>query len=238
MTVRVAAVGDMHVGADSHRDLRTRFATIGDHADLFLLTGDYTRWGAADEAAALASALEGLALPMFGVLGNHEFHSNENKEIVDILEEAGLKILEGETAVVDVNGVSIGIAGAKGFGGGFKGASGADFGEPEMKAFIRHTQEIADGFHQALCSLRTDLRIALLHYAPVRDTLVGENPELYAWLGSHMLGHAIDSAGADIVLHGHAHAGTFEGQTPGGVPVYNVAEDVLGDPYHVFTLGS
>jgi len=236
MTVRVAAVGDLHLGVGSHGEFRRSIERIPDEADLLVLTGDYTRWGAADEAAVLAADLEGLDIPMFGVLGNHDFQSDENKKIVDILEEAGLRILECEAATIEIEGTSVGVAGAKGFGGGFLGACGSDFGEPEMKAFIRHTQEIADGFKQALGSLETDLRIGVLHYAPIPDTLGGEKPEIHPWLGSYLLGQAIDEVGADLVVHGHAHAGTFAGKTPQGVPVYNVAQQVIGKPYHVFTL--
>ena len=236
MSIRVAATGDIHVGVGSHGELRRQIEGVPDEADVLLFAGDYTRWGAAEEAAVFASELEGLDIPMFGVLGNHDFQSDENKKIVDLLEEAGLKILECESASVDVGGTTVGIAGAKGFGGGFLGACGSDFGEPEMKAFIRHTQEIAEGFERALVSLDSDVRIGLLHYSPIPDTLVGEKPEIYAWLGSYLLGQAIDAAGADLVVHGHAHAGTFEGRTPEGIPVYNVAQQVLGKPYHVFTL--
>ena len=236
MSVRVAAVGDIHVGVDSEGIFRSRIERVREHADALLLAGDYTMWGAASEAAVLAADLKSLDLPMFGVLGNHDFQSDENKEIVDILDDAGLKILECEAATIDVNGVSVGIAGTKGFVGGFEGASGSDFGEPEMKAVIRHTRDIAERFADALASLDTDIKIALLHYAPIRDTVVGEKPEIYGWLGSYLLGEAIDRGGADIAIHGHAHAGTFEGRTAGGTPVYNVAEQVLAKPYHVFTL--
>lgn len=236
MSVRVAAVGDIHVGIDSTGLFRQRIEAVSDHADILLFAGDYTAWGAVSEAAVLAHDLQSVAIPMFGVLGNHDYQSDESKQIVDVLEEAGLKILECEAATLDVNGVSVGIAGAKGFGGGFEGASGANFGEPEMKAFIRHTQDISDRFGHALAGLDTDLKIALLHYAPTRDTVVGEKPEIFGWLGSYLLGEAIDRAGADIVIHGHAHAGSFEGRTSGGVPVYNVAESVIAKPYHVFQL--
>ncbi|MBW3594473.1 MAG: metallophosphoesterase, partial [Actinobacteria bacterium] len=230
MSVRVAAVGDIHVGVGSHDELRSVVERVGDEADLLLFAGDYTRWGTAEEAAVFASEVEGVAIPMFGVLGNHDFQSDENKKIVDILEEVGVRMLERDAATIDIDGTTIGIAGAKGFGGGFLGACGADFGEPEMKAFVRHTQEIADGFLEALRSLDTDVRIALLHYSPVPETLVGEKLEIYPWLGSYLLGQAVDRGGADLVVHGHAHAGSFEGKTPEGIPVYNVAQQVLGKP--------
>ena len=236
MTVRVAAVGDIHIGVDSRGIFRQRVEKLPEHADMLLFAGDYTMWGAASEAAVLAEDLKALEMPMFGVLGNHDFHSDESKKIVDILDEVGLRILECEGTVVDVGGRSVAIAGAKGFGGGFEGACGSDFGEPEMKAFIRHTHDISERFCVALTAVEADVKIALLHYAPVRDTLVGEKPEIYGWLGSYLLGQAIDRAGADIAIHGHAHAGSFEGRTSGGVPVYNVAEQVIAKPYHVFTL--
>ena len=236
MSVRVAAVGDIHIGVDSQGIFRPRIERLPEHADMLLIAGDYTAWGAASEAAVLAHDLAELDLPMFGVLGNHDFQSDESKAIVDVLGEAGLTVLEGESSVVEIGGRSVGVAGAKGFGGGFEGATGADFGEPEMKAFMRHTKELVESFESALADLEADIKIALLHYAPVRDTVVGEKPEIYPWLGSHLFADAIDRAGADIAIHGHAHAGTFEGRTPGGVPVFNVAEQVIAKPYHVFTL--
>jgi len=236
MTVRVAAAADIHIGVGSHGEFRRSIEGVRDHADVLLLAGDFTRWGAAEEAAVLASDLEGLDVPMYGVLGNHDFQSDEDKQIVDLLGEVGLNILECDAASFEVDGTSVGIAGAKGFGGGFLGACGADFGEPEMKAFIRHTQDISERFYVALSSLDTDVKIAMLHYAPVPETVAGEKPEIHAWLGSYLLGDAIDRAGADLVIHGHAHAGAFEGKTPNGIPVYNVAQQVLGKPYHVFTL--
>lgn len=236
MTVRVAAVGDVHAGVGSHGEIGELLQPVSAEADVLLLAGDYTRWGAAEEAAVFASEVQGIDIPMFGVLGNHDFQSDEDKKIVDILEEAGVRILECDVASIDIEGTSVGIAGAKGFGGGFLGACGSDFGEPEMKAFVRHTQEIAEGFQGALGSLSTEIKIALLHYAPVPETVVGERLEIYPWLGSYLLGQAIDIVGADLALHGHAHAGTFEGRTPEGVPVYNVSQQVLGKPYHIFTL--
>jgi Icc-related predicted phosphoesterase len=135
-----------------------------------------------------------------------------------------------------VDGVSIGIAGTKGFGGGFVGACASAFGEREMKTFVRHTQHVAANLHDALCRLDTDVRIALLHYSPIPDTLLGERAEIYPFLGSYLLAEAIDTAGADLVIHGHAHNGAERGATPGGVAVRNVAQPLLGAPYRVFTM--
>jgi Icc-related predicted phosphoesterase len=138
--------------------------------------------------------------------------------------------------VVEIDGRTLGVAGAKGFGGGFPGAMASEFGEPEMKAFVRHTRTISDRLGDALDSLDTDVRIAVMHYAPVEDTLHGERLEIYPFLGSYLLGEAVDRAGADLVVHGHAHNGTEHGVTPGGVPVRNVAQPVLDAAYRVFEL--
>ena len=236
MTVRVAAVADLHLGVESGGSLAPHLTDLDSQADLFLLAGDYTMWGAAAEAAVLAGELRGVRVPKFGVLGNHDFHSDEEKLVADALAEGGVTILECANAVVEVDGISVGIAGAKGFGGGFLGACAADFGEPEMKSFIRHTKDIAARYEEALAALDSDIRIALLHYSPVESTLVGERLEIYPFLGSYLLGQAIDHAGADLVIHGHAHAGTFEGRTEGGIPVYNVAQSLLGRAFHLFEL--
>jgi len=128
------------------------------------------------------------------------------------------------------------VVGAKGFGGGFEGACGSEFGEPEMKAFIRHTREIAERLEQLLASHedQAERTVALLHYAPARATVVGERPEIFPFLGSWLLGDAIDRGGADLALHGHAHHGSERGTTAAGIPVRNVARPLLGLAYQVF----
>ena len=130
----------------------------------------------------------------------------------------------------------VGVAGTKGFGGGFRGAHGSDFGEPEMKAFVGHTKMLSDRLERSLTGLDTDLRIALLHYAPIEATLEGERLEIYPFLGSYLLAEAVDNAGADLVLHGHAHHGAEKGRTPGGIPVRNVAQPVIRHAYNIYTL--
>jgi len=126
-----------------------------------------------------------------------------------------------------VNGATLGVAGVKGFGGGFAGACGTEFGEPEMTAFVRHTKELAARLEHSLASLAADAKVALLHDAPVKGTLLGERLEVYPFLGSYLLGEAVDRAGADLVLHGHAHRGKEKAATPGGIHVRNVALPVL-----------
>jgi Icc-related predicted phosphoesterase len=143
-------------------------------------------------------------------------------------------VLEGTPFCVQVGDTRIGVAGSKGFGGGFANACGSDFGEPEMKAFIQHTAALSERLARALQSLDGDLRIALLHYSPTPTTLRGEQPQIYPFLGSYLLGEAIDTAGADLVVHGHAHPGSERGVTPGGVPVRNVAHPVIGSAYRIY----
>jgi Icc-related predicted phosphoesterase len=233
--IRVAAIGDVHAGHDSVGMLREHFAAVGDRADVLLIAGDLTRVGTRDEAAVLAAELTDVAVPVVAVLGNHDHHSDDVAGVVGELERIGVCVLEGGATTVDVDGVRVGIAGTKGFGGGFANACGSDFGEPEMKAFVRHTQELADRFGAALDSLAgADVRVALLHYAPVPDTLQGERLEIYPFLGSYLLGRAIDEGGAHLALHGHAHGGTEKGLTPGGVHVRNVALPVIQRAYRVY----
>jgi Icc-related predicted phosphoesterase len=178
--------------------------------------------------------VRGVGIPVITVLGNHDYHQDVENEIRHLLERAGVYVLEKESTVLDVGGTRIGIAAAKGFGGGFGGSSGSEFGEREMKMFIHTGREAADALYAQLSSLRCDVRIALLHYSPSRDTLRGEKLELYPFLGSYLLGEAIDRAGCDLALHGHAHRGSERGVTPGGTPVRNVAMPVIRAAYNTY----
>jgi Icc-related predicted phosphoesterase len=234
--IRIAAVGDVHFGVDSAGTLRPYLDALDDHADLFLLAGDLTRVGTEREATVLARELSGVTVPTVAVLGNHDFHSDEVGGVQRVLSEAGITVLEGGTHAVRVNGTTVGVAGIKGFGGGFAGACGSDFGEAEMKSFIHHTKCVADSLRDALESLRTDVRIALMHYAPVKDTLSGERLEIFPFLGSYLLGEAVDAVGADLVVHGHAHGGTESGVTPAGINVRNVAQPVIRRSYRLYCL--
>lgn len=234
--IRVAAVGDVHFGSDSAGTLRPHLEHLCDRADVLLVAGDLTRHGAREEAEVLADELRGLEIPVVAVLGNHDYELEQPQAIVDVLARAGVRMLMDATTVVEVDGLRLGIAGVKGFGGGFAGACGSDFGEPEMKAFIRHTKETAERLEDTLDELDTDVRVALLHYSPVEDTLRGERLEIYPFLGSYLLAEAIDRAGADLVVHGHAHNGAEKGLTPGGVPVRNVAQPVIRQAYALYTV--
>lgn len=235
--IRVAAVGDLHIGEDGAERWREALAPVSEDADLLLLAGDLTRMGAVAEAPPLMEALSRVSIPTFAVLGNHDYHSGCESELVAQLRERGVQVLEGEARVVRVNGATVGVAGAKGFGGGFAGGCASEFGEPEMKAFVAYTRGSAERLGRALRTLDTDLRLALLHYAPVQQTLAGESPGVHPFLGSHLLGEAIDGARAHLVVHGHAHAGSERGATPGGIPVRNVAQPVIRSAYRVYCFG-
>lgn len=235
--IRIAAVGDIHLGAESAGTYRPRLEHLADHADLFLLAGDLTRRGTEDEARTAAEELAALPVPVFAVLGNHDYESDAQHAMTEHLEAAGVHVLEGDSAVCEIGGCSVGIAGVKGFGGGFPGRCGSEFGEPEMKAFMRHSEDTADRLGKALRSVNhTDLTIALMHYAPVDATLEGEHCEIYPFMGSYLLAEAVDAAGADLAIHGHAHGGSPRGTTPGGTPVRNVAIPVIRRSYQVFCL--
>ena len=235
--IRIAAVADLHFAEDSAGKYRRHLDGIEERADVLLIAGDLTRVGDPAEAKALAGDLAGLPVPAVAVLGNHDYHSDREEDVVGAMENAGVRVLEGSSVVLPVGERRLGIAGIKGFGGGFLGASGSDFGEPEMKAFIATTRAAADALERELGSLEADVRVALIHYAPVPETLAGERLEIYPFLGSYLLAEAIDRAGADLVVHGHAHAGSEQGVTPGGVPVRNVAMQVIASPYHLYCFG-
>ena len=235
--IRIAAVGDIHMAPESQGTLRPAFETLPQCADVLLLAGDLTRHGTPEEARVVAREIEGLAVPVVAVLGNHDHHDDRPEEVTAILEDAGAQVLEGRGVVVPCGGTRVGIAGTKGFGGGFVGACAGEFGEPLMKEFVRYTRRCADGLRTSLERLGEqgcDVRIALTHYSPVPETLAGEPLEIYPFLGSYLLAEAIDTAGAELAVHGHAHAGTENGITAGGVRVRNVAQPVIGRAFHVY----
>jgi Icc-related predicted phosphoesterase len=234
--IRVAATADVHVGADSRGRIRPHFAHVAEHADVLVIAGDLTKCGTAGEARLFADELADVTVPRVAVLGNHDYHANEVTEVVDALDARGVVVLEGGAVTLDVDGLRVGIAGVKGFGGGFPSGLASEFGEPEMKAFVRVTKRAADRLGAVLSSLDVDVRIAVMHYAPVEQTLAGECREIYPFLGSYLLAEAVDRAGADLVVHGHAHAGQEHGSTPGGVPVRNVAQPVIGAAYKVYAI--
>jgi Icc-related predicted phosphoesterase len=235
--IRVAAVGDIHFGTDSAGRLRPWWAELPQCADLLLLAGDLTRVGGPEEMATVAEEVTDLGVPVVAVLGNHDLHSDALDRNTCALESAGVKVLEGDAVTLSIGDALVGVAGVRGFGGGFEGACASAFGEPEMKQFVAATAAAAGALGDALAGLNTDVRIALTHYAPVPDTLRGERAEIYPFLGSYLLAEAIDGAGADLAVHGHAHNGAEKGMTPGGCHVRNVALPVIETPFRVYCVG-
>ncbi len=236
--IRLAAVGDVHCGTDVRSQVRAQFASVPEHADALLLAGDLTRLGLPEEAQVLADALGELrGMPIAGVLGNHDYQSDRQDEVRAIFEAADVQMLEGSSVVWEIGPVRVAVAGSKGFGGGFEGTHGTGFGEPEMKRFVEHTRSLADRLDTCLRELEpADLKVLLLHYAPVRETLTGEPREIFPFLGSYLFAELADRHGVDLVLHGHAHRGVERGRTPGGIPVRNVAQAVIQQGYAVYTL--
>lgn len=234
--IRVAAVGDVHMDTDVLGRFRPALSTLEQQADMLLLAGDLTRHGTPEEARCVAEEFGDLPVPTIAVLGNHDYHSDREAEVIGVLESAGIQVLEGSALRVDTPSGVIGVAGVKGFGGGFAGRCASAFGEPEMKVFVQHTEASADSLLRALKDLDTAKRIALLHYSPVPDTLNGEPLEIYPFLGSYLLAEAVDAGGACLAVHGHAHHGSPRGMTPGGVRVRNVAHPVIRQAFSVFEL--
>jgi Icc-related predicted phosphoesterase len=234
--IRIAAVGDVHVDSDVLGRYRPALDRLPQVADALLIAGDLTRHGTVDEARFFATEFGGLGVPVVVVLGNHDYQSDQESSVARVLTDEGFTVLEGSSVVLHLHGHRLGVAGAKGFGGGFAGACASNFGEREMKAFVGTTEAIADKLGAALRGVECDALVALTHYAPVPETLAGEPLEIYPFLGSYQLGQAIDSAPTVLALHGHAHHGTERGRTPGGVPVRNVAHPVIKQAYNVYQL--
>jgi Icc-related predicted phosphoesterase len=222
--VRLAAVGDLHVKKSSQGQLQPLLAPVNDRADMLLLCGDLTDYGLPEEASILAKELTAVVrIPILAVLGNHDYESGQHPEVCRILSEAGVKVLDGEATEV----LGLGIAGAKGFIGGFgRGTLGA-WGEPGVKRFVQEAIDEAMKLESALARLRTPRRVAVLHYSPIRATVEGEPLEIFPYLGTSRLEEPLNRHPVDVVFHGHAHHGSLEGKTSAGTPVYNVAMPLL-----------
>jgi Icc-related predicted phosphoesterase len=222
-TIRIAAIGDLHVTKNAHGTLQALFSQINSSADVLALCGDFTDYGVPEEARVLARELTSIKIPMVAVLGNHDYEGGKPEEIAQILRDAGVTVLDGEAT--EVHGV--GFAGVKGFCGGFGRGALGPWGEKAIKAFVQEAVDEALKLEAALARLRTAQRVALLHYSPVRATVDGEPIEIFPYLGSSRLEEPINRYRVSAVFHGHAHRGTPEGHTSTGVPVYNVAMPLL-----------
>lgn len=222
-SVRFAAVGDIHFKKDSAGTLRDFFAQASEAADVLLLCGDLTDYGTAEEAKLLADELSVASVPIVAVLGNHDYESGMPDRVRQALMGVGVKVLDGEPCEID----GVGIAGVKGFAGGFGRGSLGAWGEPAIKLFVQEALNEALKLEAALAKLRTRRRIAILHYSPIVGTVEGEPIDIYPFLGSSRLEEPLNRYPVDAVFHGHAHRGTMEGRTISGVPVYNVAKPLL-----------
>jgi uncharacterized protein len=235
--LRIAAAGDVHCGDATDRDaLAAAFASAAERVDLILLAGDLTTHGQPEQAAILADACRSVPVPVLTVLGNHDWHANRRDEVVAALQEGGIDVVDGEHRILQVDGTEIGVVGAKGFVGGFPGSHMPDFGEPSLRRVYAEAGTEVDALDAGLRAVaHCPIRIALLHYAPTTETLEGERRDIWAFLGTDRLAPPLIEHAPDLVLHGHAHAGTFQGQV-GGVPVYNVSIPVLGEDFWLFSL--
>jgi Icc-related predicted phosphoesterase len=225
--VRVAAIGDIHASKTAQGTLQPLFAQIGNSADVLVLCGDFTDYGLAEEARLLVRELTAAKIPIVAVLGNHDYESGQQDDIMSILRDAGVTVLDGEAT--EIHG--IGFAGVKGFCGGFGRGALGPWGESSIKRFVQEAVDEALKLEAALARLRTVRRVAVLHYAPVRGTVEGEPPEIFPYLGSSRLEEPINRYRVSAVFHGHAHRGSPESKTSTGVPVYNVAMPLLARTY-------
>src|SRR5436190_15149371 len=234
--VTIAAAGDVHASEATRQRLEQSFAALEERVDLVLLAGDLTTLGEPEQARVLADACSGLRVPVCAVLGNHDLHCGRGDEVAAVLRHAGVHMLDRSSTTFELAGGEVGIVGTKGFVGGFIGSSLPDFGEPLLRRVYAETSAevdaLADGLQRVV---HCDLRVVLLHYSPTADTLEGEPEGIHPFLGSDRLAIPIAEYRPDLVLHGHAHAGAFEGSV-GSVPVYNVAVHVIGRDFWIFDL--
>ena len=222
--VRLAAVGDVHCTKTSQGALQPLFQQVNDSADILLLCGDLTDYGLPEEAQVLAKELTAsLKIPVVAVLGNHDFESGQAEEVGRILQEGGVRVLDGDGC--EVHG--IGFAGVKGFAGGFGQRALEPWGEESIKRFVHEAIDEALKLEKAISRLQTPQRIVVLHYSPIRATVEGEPPEIFPFLGSSRLEDPLNRHPVTAIFHGHAHHGSPEGRTQQDVPVYNVALPLL-----------
>lgn len=235
-TVRIAAAGDVHAHESVRGEVTAAFTALEGRCDLVVLAGDVTRHGEPDEASVIADASAAITVPVVAVLGNHDWHANKHGEVVAALEAGGVTVLDPGHYVLELDGTIVGVAGVKGFVGGFPGSNIPDFGEPLLRAMYAETTEEVAALDRGLDAIaECAVRVALLHYAPTMATLEGEPEGIWSMLGSSRLAAPITRDRVDLVLHGHAHAGSFEGRL-GNVPVYNVAVPVIRRDFWLFEL--
>jgi Icc-related predicted phosphoesterase len=228
--LRVAAIGDLHVKEDGAVSYKNLFGEISRAADVLALAGDLTDLGKSREAELLAEDLRACTIPVVAVLGNHDYESDRVDDIRGVLRQAGVRLLDGQAT--EISGV--GFVGVKGFVGGFGKTMLGSFGEPAIKAMVAESVSEAMRLENAMRQVRAERALVILHYAPIAETIAGEPLEIFPFLGSSRLAETIDRFKVSAVVHGHAHRGVYQGRTPGGAPVYNVARQIEkpdGRPY-------
>jgi Icc-related predicted phosphoesterase len=228
--LRIAAVGDLHVKSESAGSQRELLTEVSRSADVLVLAGDLTDLGMIREAEVLAEELRACNIPVVAVLGNHDYESGAVEDVSKIIRQAGVHLLDGQSVEID----GVGFVGVKGFVGGFGRRMLGSFGEPAIKAMVAESVNEAIRLENAMRQVRAERSVVVLHYSPIQETVEGEPPEIFPFLGSSRLAETIDRFKVNAVVHGHAHRGTYEGRTPGGAPVYNVAmhiEKPSGRPY-------
>lgn len=235
--MRIAATADLHFSPQAYDKIRDQMGRVRDDADVLVLAGDLTNYGRPPEMESLLNALVRLRIPIVAVLGNHDYESGQHVELMKMMTTEGVKVLDGTGYERD----GVGFAGTKGFLGGFGRGILTAFGEPEVKAFVQAGIDEALKLERALAQLRMEKRVIVVHYSPIVDTVKGEPLEIFPYLGSSRLAEVVDRHGANLVVHGHAHHGSPEGRTTGGIPVHNVAMHILQKqdppmPYKVFDI--
>ena len=233
--MRIAATADLHFSAARHNALLEQLNRVRGEADVLVLAGDLTNYGQPDEMEPLLNVIVRARVPTIAVLGNHDYESGKQAELIRMMSSSGIKVLDGTAYERD----GVGFAGTKGFVGGFGRGVLTAFGEPEIKQFVQASIDETLKLERAMAQLRTPKRVVVIHYSPIAATVQGEAVEIYPFLGTSRLAEVIDRHGADLVLHGHAHHGQLEGKTTGGSPVYNVAITLLqarepSSPYRIF----
>jgi Icc-related predicted phosphoesterase len=228
--LKVAAIGDLHVKEGQTAPYRDLFAEISREADVLVVAGDLTDLGRPDEARILAEDLRSCAVPVVAVLGNHDYECGHVAEVSEIIRGAGVHLLDGQSCEI----AGVGFVGVKGFAGGFGSRMLGSFGEPAIKQFVAETLDESLRLENAMRRVRAGRSVVVLHYAPIAETVAGEPPEILPFLGCSRLAETIDRFRVSAVVHGHAHQGRYQGHTPAGQPVYNVAAQIekpTGRPY-------